>query len=313
MRHLVNVVLRQARQSYIEKIRRNWPPSPSFPDTSPRVNVAVVIVNWNTKDLLAALLFSLCRILGREKISRIVVVDNNSTDSSRLWLKSLADAGLIDVVLNNRQRYHGPGLNDGIQFLERMQRNPTRPEDITDYIWVLDSDVIVLRDDVINDAIAAMRNSNSALCGQFQTDAMQEGYAHISSIIFDPLKIWRRGFSPFEESGAPGVAMQRSLIRRRVNRLDFPFRARGYLIHFGRGTLRIVREKQDRSNKYFTWADDHWEIHYQGDRNGRYLYEEFQTVFTKEVPDVSPKSFTEVCLRPQRIRLQRPYEIINDW
>lgn len=312
MRQVVKEILGQARQFYIEQMRSNWPPSPSFPDSSPRVNVAVVIVNWNTRDLLAALLFSLCRIVGREQITRIVVVDNNSTDGSRLLLKSLADEGLIDVVFNNDQRYHGPGLNDGIRFLERLQRNPIRPEDATDYIWVLDSDVIVLRDDVINDAIAAMRSSNSALCGQFQTDSMSEGYADISSIIFDPLKIWRRGFSPFEEHGVPGLAMQRSLIRQRVNRFDFPFRARGYLIHFGRGTLRIVREKQDRSNKYFAWAADHWESHYGGDSNARYLYEEFQTVFAKEVPDLSLKSFAEVCLLPQRIRLRRPYTTIID-
>jgi glycosyltransferase involved in cell wall biosynthesis len=315
MRQLVYEILKQPQRFYIAQMRRNWPPSPSFPDSSRRVNVAVVIVNWNTRDLLAALLFSLCRIVGREQITRIVVVDNNSTDGSRLLLKSLADAKLIDVVFNNHQRYHGPGLNDGIRFLERLQRNPTGPEDVTDYIWVLDSDIIILRDDVINDAIAAMRSSNSALCGQFQTnvmpDVIPEGYANICSIIFDPLKIWRRGFSPFEDHGAPALAMQRSLIRRRVNRLDFPFMARGYLIHLGRGSLRIVHEKQDRSNKYFAWAQGHWEYHY-GDSNGRYLHEEFQTVFAKEVPDLSPKSFAEVCLRPQRIRLRRPYSIITD-
>lgn len=302
--------IKQVHRFQSTYMRRNWPTSPSDHDRSSRVNVAVVVVNWNTVDLLSALLFSLCRIVGREQISRIVVVDNNSTDGSRPLLSSMADAGLIDVIFNSHQRYHGPGLNDGIQFLERLQRNPTCPKDITDYIWVLDSDVIVLRKDVIRDAVSAMRRTNAALCGQFQTDAMLEGYAHISSIIFEPYKIWLRGVTPFEEHGTPGLAMQQSMIHRHLKRLDFPFRALGYLVHYGRGTLRMINYRNEQSNKYHIWAKDHYDYHY-GDPNGRYLHEEFQTVYKREVLDPSPHSIVELCLRPQQIRLHRPYEIAN--
>jgi hypothetical protein len=279
---------------------------PNWTDRGAERNVAVVTVNWNTSHLLAGLVFSLCRVLGREQLSRIVVVDNGSTDGSRQLIEALADAGLVDPVWNHRQRYHGPGLNDGVEFLRRRHAQPRDPRDRTGFVWTLDSDAAVLRSDTLTAALAAMQASHAALCGEYQPAEMREGYAHVSSLLFEPARIWRRGFSPFEEHGVPALAMQRSLIRHGVPRLDFPFRRAGYVVHLGHGTLRAVADGGDRSNRYFDWARDHRDPHY-GDSRGAWLYEEFAETFRAEAGDLTPQAVVAACLRPGRIRLTRPY------
>jgi glycosyltransferase involved in cell wall biosynthesis len=287
-------------------LRRNWSQPPCRVEANRRANVAIVTVNWNTATLIAQLLFSICRVVGREQVKRIVVVDNNSDDGSQALLEALSRAGVIDVIYNKHQRYHGPGLNDGIHFLERLQRNSKNAADAIDYIWVIDSDCIILRDDVINDSVAALRKSGAGLCGQFQDEAMPEGYAHVSSLLFDPARAWRRGFCKFEEHGVPALALQRSMLKNNIPRLDFPFRDNGYLLHPGRGTLRVVRERAEITNNYYSWAEDHWEPGYHDVANGKVLHDEFLAVFNKEVPELSPQALVSACMRQERIRLHLP-------
>ncbi len=281
-------------------LRHTWPAADDA------AGVSVVTVNWNTKDLLAGLIFSLCRILGREQLARIVVVDNGSTDDSRSLIGGLADAGLVDAVWNRRQRYHGPGLNDGVEFLRRRPTHASDPRDRTRFIWTLDTDTAVLRADTLATALPAMAGAQAALCGEYQDGEMREGYAHVSSLLFEPARIWRRGFSPFEEHGVPALALQRSMIRRGVPRLDFPFRRAGHVVHLGHGTLRAVAEAGERSNRYFDWAREHRDPHF-GDTRGAWLYEEFLEAFRAEAGDRSPQAVVDACLRSDRIRLTRPY------
>jgi glycosyltransferase involved in cell wall biosynthesis len=51
-----------------------------------RPRVAIVVANYNTRRLIAQLIFSLYRILGRDQFDELVVVDNASTDGSRQLL-----------------------------------------------------------------------------------------------------------------------------------------------------------------------------------------------------------------------------------
>lgn len=67
---------------YSPWLRLNWPKRKQrMENKAPRI--AVVSVNFNTAKYISYLLFSLCRIVGREKFGEIVIVDNNSTDGSR--------------------------------------------------------------------------------------------------------------------------------------------------------------------------------------------------------------------------------------
>ena len=118
--------------------RRNWP----VRDAGGDQGLAVVAVNYNTAEDISHLLFSLFRVLGRDQFERIVIVDNRSTDESPALLSAMAATGAIEVLFNKKQRFHGPGLNQAIAHLAQTELRRRRA---VRYVWVLDSDAIVLR------------------------------------------------------------------------------------------------------------------------------------------------------------------------
>src|SRR5207248_1684298 len=109
--------------------RTTWPRPPSG------TQVAAVLVSYNTLELVARALLSLYRVLELNALSKIVVVDNASTDGSREFLEALAADGLITLIANDRQRYHGPALNQALSYLARGERRQAS----VDYVWILDS------------------------------------------------------------------------------------------------------------------------------------------------------------------------------
>src|SRR5919199_6420498 len=80
---------------------------------SDRKPVGIVVANFDTRRLIAQLVFSLYRLLGRSEFAQIVVVDNGSTDGSPELLEALHDAHLIHLIRNSGQHYHGPALTQG--------------------------------------------------------------------------------------------------------------------------------------------------------------------------------------------------------
>src|SRR5579862_3160459 len=87
----------------------------------PEAPVGVVVVSYNTINLTAQMIYSLYLRVHAPRF-HLVVVDNASTDGSAQMLRALAEAGLCDVILNENQRYHGPGLNQAVDYLARQQR-----------------------------------------------------------------------------------------------------------------------------------------------------------------------------------------------
>lgn len=294
---------RHLRSRLHQWLRRNWPEPSSL--TPAGEGVAIVFVNYNTFDLTAYLLFSIFRILGTEQLSRIVAVDNNSTDGSRQLLQRFAEAGMIDLICNRSQNYHGPAINQAIAYLAAQQRGsgtakPTR------YIWILDSDVIILRKDAVVDAVQFLKAESAAAAGQFQYDALPEGYAHISSLLIDPVKAWRREIAPFDNTGAPAANFQLSLRAHGMKVGDFPYRTDHYLLHLARGTLKSISDRNEEGNLYFQWAKTHSKHHYHGDPGGSRVHELFLDLLRREVPEQTAEALLAACQKPERIEFPLP-------
>jgi glycosyltransferase involved in cell wall biosynthesis len=270
---------------------------------------AIVTVNYNTARLISHLLFSLFRILDRKFVARIVVVDNGSTDNSLPILRELRCARLIDLIENRRQRYHGPGLNQGINYLRKIAKRLQSPADGIGYILVLDSDTVVLRHDLLDKSVAALESHQAALAGQFRV-LDNFSYAQIYCMLFKPHLVWVRGIAPFGRGGIPALAMQESIERAGLKRLDFPFTNQAFLVHLGEGTLRAIYQQEDKANNFYEWSTIHHEHHYSG--CGKNLYEEFLTVFNKEVRDLTPESLLEACIKPELLRLELPWKVEVD-
>lgn len=291
-------------------LRKSWPNAVARSIERPR-KIAVVTVNYNTKDYLARLIFSLKRITDDSvQIGPIVVVDNNSSDGSIEFIQQLDKAGLIVGIINRVQKYHGPGLNQGMEFLRSQAAAGKAGYTDIDYVFVVDSDVFITRGEFFTHCLHAMGQSGADLSGEFfECEYIEGGYAHVSSILFDPKKCWRRGLQPFEEHGVPALEFQRTMIRQGLVRLDYPHRTNLYLIHITSGTLKAICATNDRSNKYFDWASENLAKLVPQDQKTEYVLEEFEDVFRREVTSMEPQKFIESCLVSAKIRLKRPYEV----
>jgi Glycosyl transferase family 2 len=280
--------------------RTTWPLTPDHVDGG-RPRLGIVVVNFNTARLISQLLFSLYRILGQSEFSTVVVVDNGSTDGSREILESLEAAQLIHLVANADQQYHGPGLNQGISWLAERQESAD-PADRIDYVWTLDSDVVLLRRDTARDALGAFEGTGAAAVGQIQDNpltrrALRNNPSMLSpfSLILDPVQIWQPSIPPFLDDGAPASGMQVVADADGLRLVSFPFVERGYLIHLGRGTLRAVAESGDTANRFYTWAAGHNEPYYMGQEGAVSTYQRFCEVFDEEVGDLTPERVTAAC------------------
>ncbi len=207
------------------------------------------------------------------------------------------------MISNRSQRYHGPALTQGISWLARRQR-AVAAHDRLDYVWVLDSDVIVLRRDTVRDAIQLFKRSNAAAVGQKTGDPAYNRLLrhnpemlHPCSLILDPGRVWRSPIPPFLEGGAPATALQVAADEHGLRLVEFPFIEDGYLLHLGRGTLREVADGNDTSNRYYIWAVDHRDYHFSGQANGAQLLADFTRVFDAEVGDLTPARLVTACLR----------------
>lgn len=241
-----------------------------------------MIISYNTMELLSQVIYSLfCRLDGSP--IHVLVVDNASTDGSRELLLELANAGLCEVILNDEQRYHGPGINQAMEHLA-IRQSAVAPDDRVKYVWILDSDCVVIRQDALSNAMQSLESAHAAICGQAIYDDWHQGdMMGLHSLLIDPALVRQPEIMPFQEHGSPSEALQHSVRKAGLPTVDFPFTRDGYVVHIGRGTLRSIVEQADSANQYFEWATTHNDPHFMLEADGRQLYEEFLVEFEAKV------------------------------
>jgi hypothetical protein len=238
-------------------VRATWPRRDSnVADGRP----GIVVVNYNTRRLVAQLIYSLYRTL-RPPTFSLVVVDNGSTDGSAELLSDLAAAGLCDLIRNPDNRYHGPGLNQGVSHLARATQHAGAVP--ISAVWLLDSDCVVVRPDALSAPCAVMRDTGAALVGQRGYDTSDEDeLLGLHSLLIDPAQVWQPTIPPFQDHGSPSEALQRSCAQAGLLAVDFPYTRAGYILHLGRGSLREIVATGDRTNRHYEWATTHNEPHF---------------------------------------------------
>ncbi len=300
-------LLRPARAAYrrvvpSEPRRTAWPARRERAAGEP-ANVGIVVVNFNTKRLISQLVFSLYRLLGSAWFTQIVVVDNASTDGSLEVLAALHEAGLVHLIANTSQRYHGPALTQGVSWLARKQRSAA-PRDQLDYVWTLDSDVVVLRRETAHDALRVLERSDAVAVAQRDELPADENpltrnpLLHPCSFLFDPSVLWRPPIPQFLEDGRPLDGMQIAAEKLGLHLVAFPFVERRYIIHLGRGTLRAVAELGDTQNRYYRWAVGHKDPHFAASASGPELYAAFSELFDVELPELTGEALVAACRAP---------------
>jgi len=265
----------------------------------------VVTVNSNTREFVARLLFSLYRTLPHGSVQTIVVVDNASTDGSVELLRALAAARLIHLIENAQQRYHGPALNQAFSYLARARHEQSAAA--VDYVWILDSDVVVLRPDALARPLARLRAAQAALIGQFEYVTVAQGYAELWSLLVDPALVWRLALPPFDEDGAPAQRLQVALRILDLPILSFPYCRDEYILHAGGGALLAIASGGFAGNRYFDWAQVWQELLLSGFREGRMgaLHRRFEAMFRKDIRVLTGATLVRACTVPARVRVRR--------
>ena len=208
--------------------------------------IAAVTVNYNTVDITRQMLYSIFASGAITMIDELVVVDNGSTDGSREYLDAMAARGLITLLKNRWPPYHGPGLNRAMSHLAR-QADACAIE----YVWILDTDVIVLQGDTLQAAIEVARETKAAIVGQYRDGASHSLFAQ----LVDPKQIWRRSVPPFQESGSPSGRLQDYVLATGGTAATFGFAWRGDVLHLNSATSQQLLRLGKGRNPYAKWIE----------------------------------------------------------
>jgi glycosyltransferase involved in cell wall biosynthesis len=266
-----------------------WPGAPA----ASRERVAVVSASYNTRELTGFLLWSLRRIVTWRGLE-IVIVDNGSRDGSAELLTEAARAGICVVLANDVNRQHGPGLNQGISWLA------SQPGPLPAWIWILDSDVIAARPEVLSAALAAAQSESAALVGEPQWDPWHQVERFgLYSLLLDPARVWRPGIGPFTDGGDPSFDLLSSAVRSGLRPAAFPFTTECHLIHRGRGSLAAVFEAGDRSHPLYDWAVGHHDPHFGEVPGADQRYQALLRAFRTETGPLTGTSLAAACGYPR--------------
>ena len=251
-----------------------------------RKNVSIVIVNYNTLLLTACLIYSIYKKINyNDGRLKIVLVDNCSFDGSREFLEILNKHGYIELVSLKKTMQHGPALRIGIKRIGAFEKN-VHMEQKTGTVLILDSDVIVLRGDVLNDSIKALYSEGDvAMVAQLQNDSLADegGYPHPSCLLLNKDIYELPKTKPFVSGGTPAIELAISVRRNGKKILNFLFRTDSYILHIGRGSLRKVYEYGLKSNPSYNWASTHAEPHYHGNEAGKEILEREHLMFMRDI------------------------------
>ena len=266
-----------------------WPRAPG----ASRGRVAVVSVSINTRELTGFLLWSLRRIVNWPGLE-IVIVDNGSCDGSAELLAEAGQAGVCVLLANDVNRQHGPGLNQGISWLA------SRPGPLPAWIWIVDSDIVAARPDVLSAALAAADSDSAALVGEPQWDQWHQIERFgLYSLLLDPAQVWRHGIGPFTDGGDPSFDLLSSAARSGLRPAAFPFTAEGHVIHRGRGSLAAVFAAGDRSHPLYDWAVGHHDPHFGEVPGADQRYKALLREFRKETGTLTGTSLAAACGYPR--------------
>lgn len=251
--------------------------------------VAVVTVSYNTKDLIALLLWSLHRVLDWQPLE-VLVVDNGSVDGSVELLAGVEDAGGCVLLANETNLHHGQALNQAFSWFA------SRPQPAPEWVWVLDSDCVVARPGVLTDALEAGAGRRPALIGEAGWDRWhQRELFGLYSLLIEPARLWRPPVKPFTEGGDPATDLLTSAEQAGLESVTFGFAADGYVIHRGRGSLAALARSDDRANPLYQWATEHNEPHFAEIPGARERYQDLFQAFRAEVGAVTGAALGAVC------------------
>ena len=204
-------------------------------------DITVLIVNYKTLELTRRAIETMLQRYGEVPM---LLIDNGSHDSSTNLVWDMASRHRnISVVINERNRYHGPAMHQGIALAQSK------------YVFTLDSDCEVVRGGFLEEMLALFADDRVYAVGElryknrfgytygYAADTGDEAharpnekrripYSHPYAMLLDRSKYQR--LDPFIHHGAPCIKNMRSAKKAGYRVLHFPVGT--FVIHHAEGT-----------------------------------------------------------------------------
>lgn len=192
-------------------------------------DITVLIVNYRTPDLIKCCVESFRAYYPQVKM---LLIDNGSFDASRDTIINMGDQyNQINILLNQKNRYHGPALDQGLKACN------------THFTLTLDTDTKTLKGGFLEQMLTFFSDPEMYTVGRltsmdlfgYETHPLTPlsfSYVHPSCMLI------RRDIyldlKPFIHHGSPAILNMRHAGRAGYKLCDFPVEK--YLQHTGRGT-----------------------------------------------------------------------------
>lgn len=220
------------------------PAVPAF-DGEPRL--AIVTVNYSTTRWLKLMLLTLSGQRALDRVTDLVVVDNDSRDGAQA-LRAALQGQLPGLrwVQNRRFLSHARGMRLGLRALDRSGSR-------ANVVLAVDTDVVFLRENAL-EALCERFRQGAVLAGQMRDWVYDVPEAQASFVAFRRDVYARRDIAPWVNHGAPSYWMQRSIRRAGLAVADFPSYRDGYALHRGRAGVKAASRYRPGSS-YASVAD----------------------------------------------------------
>jgi Glycosyl transferase family 2 len=233
------------------------------------VRFGLITVNFSTTTYLKLMLLTLVEQRELSRISRIVLVDNDSRDGGKRFCRRLASAcPKVHTVKNRFWVNHARGLRSGVAALARVEEG-TPAAARSNVLLVCDTDIIFRNADTLRDLAHTLEASGAAFCGELRHGLYEYPEAQASFFALRRDAYQRPDVAPFVHHGAPAYWTQRSLWKARLPVTDFPSNRDGYILHRGRSGVAATREYR-RHDAYAT-ARNH-QPHFMGVADGEAIW-----------------------------------------
>ncbi len=263
-------------QAVVRVAHRIAPPRNAVPFDG-QVRFALLTVNFSTTRYLKLMLLTLIEQEELTRLSRIVIVDNDSRDGGRRFLRRLsAQVDKVALVENDFFPSHARGMRLGVDWLRRNDTGDPMNER-SNVLLFCDTDVVFRRSDTLRAVAARFSENGAGFVGElrhgiYPIPEAQASFIAVRRDIYD-----RPDVTPMVHHGAPAYPMQESLHQNGVEVSDFPSNFGGYILH--RGRTGVAATRTYRPFDAHATARTH-NPHFMGVPGGAAIFEAFERKYS---------------------------------
>lgn len=208
-------------------------------DGDPRL--ALITVNCSTTRVLKLMLLTLGEQRALSLVRRLIIIDNDSRDGGRSFIRALAARiPRIHLLENRFFPTHARGMRSGVALLDALETDtPARRR--ANLLLFCDPDIIFRNRDALSDLAQAIIGTDAAFAGELRRGSYPYPEAQASFFAVRRDCYARPDVMPLVHHGAPAYFMQRSLWRAGLHLEHFPSNSGGHILHRGRSAVAATR------------------------------------------------------------------------